>query len=220
VLTIETSPSAVFSRGVERGREFVSLDQGAIRVRVGGKADGRTVVLRAPDGEITGRCTVFSINVAASETREVAVDEGSVWVRIEGRAQRKVHAGEHYEPYAEHPPNEERQLRTPSFSESRVYSAETVRNKSAKVGSAVANLLFRLAMDRLLNEGLSEAARLFAEFAAAHPYDARAEHAGFLRVVSLSRAQLLEEARAAARAYLERHPRGLRAGEVEALLRF
>lgn len=60
------------------------------------------------------------------------------------------------------------------------------------------------------------AARLSA-FAAQRPGDARAEDADFLAVVALQRAGRRAEAAAAARRYLDRHPRGYRRAEAQAV---
>jgi len=51
------------------------------------------------------------------------------------------------------------------------------------------------------------------------PGDPRAEDAAFLTILALQRAGRRDEARAAARSYLERYPRGFRRPEAEKIAR-
>jgi anti-sigma factor ChrR (cupin superfamily) len=71
-----------------------------------------------------------------------------------------------------------------------------------------------------LREGRDgEAARRLGGVADSAPDEARAEDAAYLRVLALLRAGRSDEARAAARAYLARFPRGFRRPEIEPLAR-
>jgi hypothetical protein len=72
------------------------------------------------------------------------------------------------------------------------------------------------ALDRGDDRG---AAAGFARFVAAHPGDARAEDAAYLRVVALQRSGDDAEMKGAALDYLRRYPGGFRKMEVEALAR-
>jgi TolA-binding protein len=54
-------------------------------------------------------------------------------------------------------------------------------------------------------------------FAAAHPRDARADDADYLRAIALQRAGRVDEARAAARRYLAAHPEGAHRVEAQAI---
>jgi Flp pilus assembly protein TadD len=56
-------------------------------------------------------------------------------------------------------------------------------------------------------------------FRRGHPNDARAEDAAFLQIVALERAGRRDEARKAARRYLDAYPHGFRRTEAEALAR-
>ena len=63
-----------------------------------------------------------------------------------------------------------------------------------------------------------KAERLFTAFERAHPADARVEDATFLRAVARARRGDVATARAIARDYLRRYPKGLRRAEAERLL--
>ena len=70
-----------------------------------------------------------------------------------------------------------------------------------------------------LNAGNGRAAASqFARFIAAHPRDARAEDAAYLRVLALRQAGDQAAMQAAGRAYLEHYRAGFRRSEVERLV--
>jgi hypothetical protein len=78
---------------------------------------------------------------------------------------------------------------------------------------------FEQAMEHFRAGRLGAASALFDAFASSHPGDARAEDAAYLRVVALARSNQREAARQAAASYLARYPGGLRAKEVQNLVR-
>ncbi|HEY8943721.1 MAG TPA: hypothetical protein VIM73_05640, partial [Polyangiaceae bacterium] len=108
-----------------------------------------------------------------------------------------------------------RSMRTSSLSASPSASGALLPSRPV---SDVA-LEFRAAVGALEVGDNAVAAARFAAFLAAHPGDARAEDAAYLRVVALQRAGNDALVREAARQYLHRYPSGFRRTEVEALAR-
>jgi hypothetical protein len=78
---------------------------------------------------------------------------------------------------------------------------------------------FRAAMAALDRGDNATAAARFADFLAAHPGDARAEDAAYLRIIALQRANNTGSMKEAAAQYLRRYPKGFRRAEVETLSR-
>jgi len=78
---------------------------------------------------------------------------------------------------------------------------------------------FRAAMAALDSGDHDTAAARFARFVSAHPGDARAEDAAYLRILALQRAGRTAAMKQAALDYLRRHPKGFRRAEAEALSR-
>jgi hypothetical protein len=78
---------------------------------------------------------------------------------------------------------------------------------------------FEQAMEHFRAGRLGAASVLFDAFVRSHPGDPRAEDAAYLRVVALARSGQREAARQAASGYLARYPGGLRAKEVQNLVR-
>jgi hypothetical protein len=78
---------------------------------------------------------------------------------------------------------------------------------------------FRAAMTALDSGDNATAAARFADFLAAHPGDARAEDAAYLRIIALQRTSNTGTMKEAAAQYLRRYPQGFRRAEVETLSR-
>jgi TolA-binding protein len=78
---------------------------------------------------------------------------------------------------------------------------------------------FRAAMSAFDSGDHASAIALFGAFISAHPYDARAQDAAYLRVLALQRTGDTGATQRAARDYLARYPQGFRRSEVEALAR-
>jgi TolA-binding protein len=104
------------------------------------------------------------------------------------------------------PPTQALSTASPALSASALPEADSSRD-------------FRAAMSALDGGDNTAAAARFAAFLTAHPRDARAEDAAYLRVIALQRASNLGTMKEAAAQYLRRYPKGFRRAEVETLSR-
>jgi TolA-binding protein len=180
------------------------------------------VLVVLPDGELEDIGTTFSVTVDGGRTTRVRVEEGSVVLRLNGRAPLTVTAGEAWAPA----------LPAPSAAASASASSQTAptsvppaRPSAARSPPSPAPLAspavddpsadFRAALSALHAGRAGEAAAGFASFLARHPHDARAEDAAYLRFLALQRSGDESAASAAAREYVRRFPRGFRRTEVE-----
>jgi hypothetical protein len=225
ILSIEPSANAIFTRSFEDEMEMVHLHQGTIVLQVSGESDHVPVIVRTPDGEIIDEGTTFTVSVRQGHTDYVEVEVGRVHVHVGGFEPRSLGAGERYEPYGV----QSRKRGAKSVEQMHRKAEPARRDVRRRNGSdaprtlgdspRAADALFGQAMRELREERCQEAALSFLTFLERHPDDSRGEDAAFLRVVALTRGGLSSSARAAAQSYLARYPRGLRAREVEALLK-
>jgi hypothetical protein len=239
----EVDPEGIasWSEHTEGEREVVVLERGALRIHVDHATAARHLVVRLPDGELEDTGTTFTVSAADGHTTGVTVQEGSVLLRIRGAAPVALAPGERWAPLEPRaiegqPPaiangpapaigsgtssaaprgepasSAQRPTPTPGASE---------RQAAGSVSAGRdASLAFRAAMAALDRGDDRDAAIGFARFVAAHPGDARAEDAAYLRVVALQRSGDGAEMKSAALDYLRRYPGGFRKAEVEALSR-
>jgi len=204
---IEANDAALYSRQVEGRRERIVLQRGELRIRITHPPghEGGALVVSLPDGELEDVGTTFTVAAAEDRTTHVAVDEGSIVLRLRDRPPIVLRAGETWRAELRPPPSS---TPTPAPSPSAVPSPP----------AADASKDFRDAMAALAAGDHRGAAARFARFLDTHPRDPRAEDAAYLRVVALHRAGAVDETKAAARFYLERYPSGFRRAEVEQLV--
>lgn len=155
--------------------------------------------------------TTFTVTAAGGRTTHVAVEEGRVVLRLRERPPVVLRAGEAWRAELGPAPPPTPPPVAPTVSP----APPAVTQPQPPVG--VASKEFRDAMSALNAGDHRGAAARFARFLEAHPRDARAEDAAYLRVVALHRAGAVREVKDAARLYLERHPSGFRRAEVERL---
>lgn len=202
---IEADGAALYSRKLDGRRERVVLERGTLRIAVE-HTDGRDdahLLVTLPDGELEDTGTTFTVTAADGRTTHVAVEEGSVVLRLHERPPIELRAGESWS------------ASIPAPSPPPVAATAPPRPQSPPPADASKD--FRDAMAAMNAGDHRGAAARFAQFLEAHPRDARAEDAAYLRVLALHRAGAEEERKEAARLYLERHPSGFRRAEVERL---
>ena len=218
-VVVQAEAGAVWSRHLEQGRAKIVLVSGELRIRVDHARGATALVVALPDGELEDTGTIFTVSAADGRTTRVAVEEGSVSLRIRGLPPLRFGRGETWVPAPPAPPSAPERARTTSpprpAPPRRVSAARAV----ATPDEADPALEFRAAVAVLDAGAHREAAAAFARFLAKHPRDPRAEDAAYLRVIALQRAGADEETKRAAEAYLRLYPAGFRHGEVEKLSR-
>jgi hypothetical protein len=226
---VRADPDTVWSRKVEGGRENVTLVRGALAVHVDHGASHRErLVVVLPDGELEDIGTTFTVAAARGHTERVTVQEGSVLLRLRGRAPIALSAGEAWTPDRAPPatgrpavgassPSVERPERPGPAHRERIATSQPP--SAAPSGGQDSSDEFR-ALVRLLDAGDDcQAAAGFLQFAVRHPSDSHAEDAAYLRVIALRRCGADDEMKRAAIEYLRVHPHGFRRAEVERLSR-
>jgi hypothetical protein len=225
---VHADPAAAWSERVDGDREVVTLEHGALSIRVDHARSARKLVVVLPDGELEDTGTTFTVSADIGRTTRVAVQDGSVVLRLRGQPSVALGAGDVWVPAAppamaaafeSSRPSGEPASITPSHlppAESGTQpprvptSSEVARDASADFGRPMA------ALDRGDNRAAAEG---FARFLLSHSGDARAEDAAYLRVIALQRCGDHDGERAAAVEYLHRFPAGFRHAEVETLSR-
>jgi hypothetical protein len=224
---IRADSSARWSRRTEQQLDKIVLESGALSIRVDHTVAQRRLLVVLPDGELEDIGTTFTVSADAGHTIRVAVQEGSVVLRLHGKPPIALGAGDSWsaEPEARGPAPA-----TPTLAAPAAPSARTVKPSpsAAEPPPSVASverperdpsLDFRAAMSAFNGGNHGQAATLFAAFLAEHARDPRAEDAAYLRILALQRTSDGELTERAARDYLSRYPRGFRRAEVEALAR-
>ncbi|MGC4092761.1 MAG: FecR domain-containing protein [Polyangiaceae bacterium] len=218
---IRADEAARWTRRTGAERDVITLDAGSLHVRVRHDAARPPLLVLLPDGELEDTGTTFSVHVEGGRTRHVAVEEGSVVLRLRGGAPVGVGAGQAWtapansSPAPSAPPLEP----PPSAAEPSATSAPRAEPSGRGAASPLsdASSEFRAAMTAFNSGRKQEAAGQFARFVEQHPSDQRAEDAAYLRVLALHAAGDVIAARGAASYYLRRYPSGFRRTEVERL---
>jgi hypothetical protein len=218
-VTIRADGSARWSRQVDGQLDRIVLESGVLSIRVDHVASPRRLLVILPDGELDDIGTTFSVGADAGHTTYVAVQEGSVVLRLHGTPPLALGAGDSWRP----PPTPAATLleSTPAPAAARRVvkprPAATPAPRSTAAPDPSAD--FRTAMSAFNSGDNSLAATRFAAFLRQHPRDRRAEDAAYLRILALQRTGDSAATQQAARDYLSRYPRGFRHAEVEALSR-
>ncbi len=239
---LDASPGASWQTIEEGAALRLRLGSGSFTLEVDKLTAVQRFVLELPDGELEVIGTHFGVRVEPEGTRRVEVTEGRVALRLRDALPMSLGAGESwtaereaagaaappFEPAAELPstpapaaaaPSE------PSLVEARQTALpETKRALEPPSGEQAAiagthNDDFARAIAAFGAGDYGQAERLFQDFERRHAQDARREDSMFLRAVARARRGDAAGARATAREYLERYPKGLRAPEAERLAR-
>jgi hypothetical protein len=223
LVVVRADSNAKWSRRVENQLEKVTLESGALSIRVNHAAPERRLLVILPDGELEDIGTTFSVSADAGRTTRVTVHDGSVVLRLRGKPALPLGAGDSWTATP-----------APSAVPSTSHDPSPVLPRSAKPAAAPPPVVspepqpapdpdpsadFRTAMAALNGGSNARAATLFGAFVVAHPRDSRAEDAAYLRVLALQRAGDSSVMKRAAAEYLSRYPRGFRRAEVEPLSR-
>ncbi|HEY5373561.1 MAG TPA: FecR domain-containing protein [Polyangiaceae bacterium] len=200
IVEVHAQAGARWAKHLEGSRIFVDLEDGAAGFEIH-PHPGRSVIIRLPDGEVRDVGTVFDVRVAERHTQHVAVSEGRVSIRLNGRSTVSLGAGETWDA--------ERAELAPS---------PDARGSQAVAAKASASALARL--ERRPPPARASAApeataapQAFAP-SAADPQSTKAEDNAYLHIVDLLRAAKDSEAQAQAKGYLLRFPNGFRRIEV------
>jgi anti-sigma factor RsiW len=218
---VRAEGSAAWTERLEGDRDLVTLERGALRIHVDHAAGTRRLVVLLPDGELEDTGTTFTVIADDGHTRRVAVEDGSVVLRLHGLPPVFVGAGDVWRPTAPPPasvasaPSSVAAIPAPAPSQPAPSAVTPHASGLASDPSAD----FRQAMSALDHGDNGHAAAGFARFLADHPRDARAEDAAYLRIIALQRSGDDGNTREAALDYLRRYPTGFRRAEVETLLR-
>jgi hypothetical protein len=226
-VVVRPAAGAVWSKHPEADREKIVLERGELWIRVDHGRGATALIVELPDGELLDTGTTFTVSAADGRTTRVAVEEGSVSLRLRGRLPVAIGRAETWaaEPPTAPTPVPSAPAATGAPQRARATApAPTVATRRMSAARPVAlpdevdpALDFRAAVALLDASANREAAAAFARFLAKHPRDPRAEDAAYLHVIALQRCGADDEMRRAAREYLRRYPAGFRRGEVEAL---
>jgi hypothetical protein len=231
---VHADANAVWSRRSDALRELLVLERGALWVHVSHAPGARPFLVLLPDGELEDTGTTFSVSVEEGRTTGVAVEEGSVILRLRGQAPVTIAAGQSFSPVSPPPPSSHAaRLEAPPLAPSapadptaatpRVSAAPPLASAAPQLASAAPQLVsaasddFRTAVAALHRGESRSAAVKFENFLERYPGDPRAEDAAYLRVLALRQSGDQSAMQSAARAYLRRYPKGFRRSEVEKL---
>ena len=213
----------------------LAAKSGRVEIAVHKLTTGQRFLVTLPDGELEVKGTRFVVTTAEERTLAVEVTEGRVALRLKGRPEVMLTAGERWPVSSTTGPGlvevagtQPRATRSqvipePAASiraaEHRSEEAPTIEPRSPSDSELARPIVAAGGLDAALAAyeagQFARAEQLFAAFVQGSPGDARAEDATFL--MALCRARLGDGggAQLAARRYLERYPRGLRRAEAE-----
>jgi FecR protein len=222
---VRADDSTAWSQRWDGDLEDVVLERGALWIHVDHGPGHRRLTVILPDGELEDTGTTFTIAAANGHTTRVAVEEGSVVLRLRGEPPVSIGSGETWSPStpalspcatpapSAEPPSSASPLPPPMLSG----PAPRASGPLPVALPTDASSDFRSAMSALDRGDDPEAAAGFAAFLTKHPRDPRAEDAAYLRVIALERCGDRDATKAAALDYLSRYPTGFRRAEVENL---
>ena len=200
----------------EDGVERVALAGGSIRVHVRPQQEGERFLVSLPDGELEVRGTTFDVSVAEGATARVHVDEGVVDLRLAGRDEVHLAAGDTWtatpsQPVAFKPPAARVQPVTS-------VAAPVVTAPAAPAPVDEGESAYAAAVALLRDGRNAEAAAALQAFVIAHPQAPQTEDASYLEAVALARAGRTDAAALAAEQHLSRFPGSFHRREAEALV--
>lgn len=219
---IQADGTARYSKHAEESRERIVLEQGALRIQVKhtGAPRQRALLVTLPDGELEDTGTTFTVRAENGKTSRVAVEEGSVVLRLRAQAAIVLGAGQSWSADAAAPTTSTTASTSVEVSSAPPPASAAPLGSSQGIAAPTApdpSKDFREATAELNAGDPRRAAERFARFLETHAKDPRAEDAAYLRVVAFHRTGDESATKAAARAYLTRYPAGFRRVEVEKL---
>jgi TolA-binding protein len=223
---VRADSTTLWSERMEGQQEKIVLERGTLWIHVKHSSGETRLVVVLPDGELEDTGTTFSASAEEGHTTRVAVQEGSLVLRVRGQPSVALGPGDAWVPDArpepvacascapsaepmlrgQVPPPVRSALPRPSL---KPLASEVTHDPSVDFRAAIA------ALDAGDNR---EAAMAFANFLLEHPHDPRAQDAAYLRVIALQRCDDNGRTKDAALEYLRRYPTGFRHTDVEKLL--
>ncbi len=225
---IHADGTTAWSERTDGDREVVVLAHGSLRIHVDRAARAHRLVVVLPDGELEDTGTTFTVSAENGRTTLVSVQEGSVALRLRGKAPLGIEAGNTWTPAVPPVPASAHASSAPSNEPVPIAPSPSPLVNGKQEGAVTAttpgpvrdpSLDFRAAMAALDRGDNREAAFGFARFLATHPRDPRTEDAMYLRVIALQRCGDRGGTRTSALDYLRHYPHGFRHVEMEALSR-
>jgi hypothetical protein len=213
IVEVHEEAGARWTRHQEASRIFVDLEDGAASFEIH-PHPGRSVVIRLPDGEVEDIGTVFEVRVAEQHTKHVAVSEGRVSVRLNGRSIVSLSAGETWD---------SEPARPVELAPSAAATGSALRGAAPRLATEKTTPATPSHLQKPAFPALSARPRSAPEAPAAPVSDAakaqseessKAEDDAYLHIVDLLREAKDSEAEARAKDYLLRFPSGFRRIEV------
>jgi TolA-binding protein len=226
---VRPEPGSVWSKLAGGEAVRLALEDGALAIQVSKLKSGQKFSMQLPDGELEVRGTRFTVRVGAARTERVTVSEGRVALRVLGRPELLLGAGDTWQrtsdpavsalPSAAGPPavapssaaRAGAALRAPASAATRPVAPERAAEPSPASD-------FAIAMASFSRGDFATAEQLFQRFEARHPRSSQVEDSLFLRALARLRRGDEPGARALAAEYLRRYPNGFRAGEAARLV--
>lgn len=206
---VHASSGAAWSQQREGDVETVALEAGTVVVEVRRQRERERFLVAMPDGEIEVRGTVFEVTVNGGRTLAVDVREGTVVLRLRGRAEMVLRAGESWPVTA---------AVASGASRAPAARASAPPRPSSTPSLDVARDEYDAAMRTYRAREYEAAARAFHTFAAAHPTSPEAEDAAFLEAASLAFVGRADAAALVAERFLDRFPRSFHAKDAAVLV--
>ena len=198
---VHPTPGARWSEQLDHTFDRIDLTSGSASFRVR-PHQGRRVIIRLPDGEIEDIGTVFEVLVQEGRTKHVAVSEGRVALRLRGRAEATVSAGESWDS-------------EPEGTAAEAVAAPGEAPAAHMVGNAHASAhALRPSPPTIDRAGARPSAASAEDASKPDAASARAEDDAYLHIVTLLREGKQSQARAEAERYILRFPTGFRRVEV------
>jgi hypothetical protein len=208
----------------------LELQHGELSVHVVKLTAGQSFILRLPDGELEVRGTRFTVTADLGRTQRVGVSEGRVALRLRGRPEALLGAGQSWQldsvtPEASaraHSSPPSTAVPAPSDAERGAKPPRPVTSARARPAAAGAEPSpsgdFAVAMASFSRGDFATAEQLFERFEAQHPQSSQVEDSLFLRAVARLRRGDGPGAQSLAAQYVRRYPRGFRADEAKRIV--
>jgi hypothetical protein len=215
IVEVHAQAGARWTKHQVSSRIFVDLEDGAAAFEIH-PHPGRSVVIRLPDGEVEDLGTVFDVRVAEQHTEHVAVSEGRVSVRLNGRPTLNLGAGEAWDSKPAEPVSSA--LALASSGALPATPAAGPRPAAAKASAGAASRSEQPGPQVRSSAALEAPAAPAPSTQDSRPAPTaqatKAEDDAYLHIVDLLREAKDGEARAQAKDYLLRFPNGFRRIEV------
>jgi TolA-binding protein len=217
LVEVNASSDAVWTSDGHGSTTSITVRQGRVSFTIQALEREQRFLVRLPDGDLDVEGPRVDVSVEGNHTREVTVLSGRAVLHRRGELDLRLGAGDTWsrrEPAATGVTPAE-SLPDPS---NRPIPSSQKPAASVSEPSYRAGTLFGAAMTSFEASNYARADDELRQFSLAYPTDPRSEDAAYLRAVAQWRLGNQGQARALARAYLERYPNGLRRPEAQQLV--